>query len=334
MCANLSKPEDPIRSLRFYILQKSQKLDIFKKPIYRVYEKILKAEINEVPRHIAVIQDGNRRFARERGKDPTEGHTYGAETTENLLEWANEVGIEELTLYTFSTENFNRSDEEVETLFDLMERKIDELSGEDEDIAHSNRIRVKAIGETDRFPEKIQNAIEKAEEDTKEYNRYQLNVAIGYGGRAELLKATREIMEKVKEGEIEPEEITTQTVSDHIYTADSNDVDLIIRTGGDVRLSNFLPWQAKGNESTVYFCAPYWPEFRKIDFLRAIRTFGNRQRQRRDRNLSRAVSLLREFGFEEFNNIKEMVSRYNPETRSEKGGSNRTNKTKRVSKND
>ncbi|MDY6764762.1 MAG: polyprenyl diphosphate synthase, partial [Halobacteria archaeon] len=241
---------------------------------------------------------------------------------------------EELTLYTFSTENFNRPDEEVETLFDLMEKKIDELSGEEEDIAHSNRIRVKAIGETDRLPEKIQNAIEKAEEDTKEYNRYQLNVAIGYGGRAELLKATREIMEEVKEGDIEPEEITTRTVSDHIYTAGSNDVDLIIRTGGDVRLSNFLPWQAKGNESTVYFCAPYWPEFRKIDFLRAIRTFGNRQRERRDRDLSRAVSLLRRFGVEEFNNIKEMVSRYNPETLSEKRETNRTKKTNRVSKND
>ncbi|MDY6780773.1 MAG: polyprenyl diphosphate synthase [Halobacteria archaeon] len=262
---------------------------------YPVYERLLLAEIDETPDHVAVIQDGNRRYARERGEDASKGHVYGAETTEALLDWACDLGVEKITLYTFSTENFERPDDELDSLFDLMERKLDDLTHDDR--VHENGIRISGIGDVDRLPDRVVESLREAEEATQGYDSYRLNLAVGYGGRDELLRASERVLRRVEEGEIEPEEIDSETVSEHIYTREE-DVDLVVRTGGDERISNFLPWQAKGNESAVYFCAPYWPAFRKIDFMRAIRTFSNRERERHDRDVERAVALVREIGAE------------------------------------
>lgn len=269
-----------------------------------VYRKLLETEITVTPDHVAVIQDGNRRFARERGENPSRGHVYGAETTESLLEWAADLDIQEVTLYTLSTENFGRPDHELQQLYDLMEDKLDALM--EDDRVHEHGIRIRGVGDVDRLPDRVQEALRDAERETKDYSDYVLNLAVGYGGRNELLHATHRIMERVEDGDIDPTEIDSHVVSRHLYTDAEHDIDLIIRSGGDERISNFLPWQAKGNESAVYFCAPYWPEFRRIDFLRAIRTFGYRKEERSDRDVRRAVALVRELGRD---NVKQKLKR-------------------------
>ncbi|MDY6775921.1 MAG: polyprenyl diphosphate synthase [Halobacteria archaeon] len=257
-------------------------MPMMRKVANTVYEWFLRHQIDygRVPEHIAVIQDGNRRFAREKGESPEEGHKHGAEKAEELLDWASEIGVKEVTLYTFSTENFRRPDNELDSLFSLMEEKFLELA--DDDRIHSNRIRIRAVGDLGRLPDRVEDAIREAEEKTSEYDEFHLNIAVGYGGRDELLRASREVLREVEDGDLEPDEIDTEKVSEYVYTPRSNDVDLMIRTGGEERLSNFLPWQAKGNESAVYFCDPYWPAFRKIDFLRAIRSYADVERSRSD----------------------------------------------------
>jgi tritrans,polycis-undecaprenyl-diphosphate synthase [geranylgeranyl-diphosphate specific] len=260
----------------------------------RVYERVLEAELSETPTHVAVIQDGNRRYASKRGADPTDGHRAGAETTEALLNWCDELGIEEVTLYAFSTENFDRPPEERETLFDLIAEKLREFA--DADRVHEGEVRIRAIGETDRLPERVREAIAYAEKRTSEYDSLSLNVALAYGGRAELLGAARAIATAVEDDDLDPADVDDSTVESALYEGPTRDVDLIVRTGGDERTSNFLPWQANGNEAAVYFSAPYWPEFRKVDFLRGIRTYEHRERSWRQSRALRARALVRALG--------------------------------------
>ncbi|MEF8757260.1 MAG: polyprenyl diphosphate synthase, partial [Halobacteriales archaeon] len=153
------------------------------------YERLLEREIDGGPTHVAIIQDGNRRYAREHGGEATEGHEAGAETTEQVLQWCQDYGIEELTLYAFSTENFERPAEEREHLFDLLAEKLRSFA--DADRIHEEEVSIQAIGRTERLPERVRNAIQYAEDRTSEYDRFVLNVAVAYGGRAELLEATR-----------------------------------------------------------------------------------------------------------------------------------------------
>jgi len=255
----------------------------------RCYERLLVAELSETPSHVAVIQDGNRRYAAERGQQPTDGHRAGAETSEQLLRWCDELDIEEVTLYAFSTENFSRPVEEREQLFDLVARKLRAFA--DSDRIHRAGVHIRAVGETDTLPERVQDAIDYAERRTVDNDQYQLNVALAYGGRAELLGATRDIARQVEGGNLAPADVDVETVESALYEGPSREVDLIVRSGGDERTSNFLPWQANGNEAAVYFSAPYWPAFRKLDFLRAIRTYDNRVRARRPSRLQRARTL-------------------------------------------
>ena len=255
----------------------------------RCYERSLLAELSETPSHVAIIQDGNRRYATERGQEPTDGHRAGAETSEQLLRWCDELDIEEVTLYTFSTENFSRSAEEREELFDLVTQKLREFA--DNDRIREAGVRIRAVGETEALPERVQEAVAHAERRTADNEQYQLNVALAYGGRAELLGATRDIARQVERGDIDPGEVDVETVESALYEGPSREVDLIVRSGGDERTSNFLPWQANGNEAAVYFSAPYWPAFRKIDFLRGIRTYDNRVRARNRGRLQRARTL-------------------------------------------
>ncbi|PSP93350.1 di-trans,poly-cis-decaprenylcistransferase [Halobacteriales archaeon QS_4_62_28] len=260
----------------------------------QAYAELLERELSDAPSHVAVIQDGNRRYAREQGADTTEGHSEGAETTEALLRWCEELAVEEVTLYAFSTENFSRPPEEREHIFDLVEEKLRAFA--DADRVHDNEVRIRAIGEAERLPERVRDAIAYARDRTADYDQLHLNVALAYGGRAELLGATRDIARAVEAGDLDPSDVDADTVEQRLYDGPTRDVDLIVRTGGDERTSNFLPWHANGNEAAVYFCAPYWPEFREIDFLRAIRTYENREASWRRNRARRALTLVRALG--------------------------------------
>jgi tritrans,polycis-undecaprenyl-diphosphate synthase [geranylgeranyl-diphosphate specific] len=246
-------------------------------PLYRLYEWHLLREVRRgpLPRHVAVIMDGNRRYAAERGLPREEGYRKGADTTERILDWCGELRIPTLTLFAFSTENFERSSEEKGGLFRLMKEKI-EAAARDGRLERDS-IRVRTIGRTDLLPPEVREAARRLEEQTRGHTRYDLYVALAYGGRQEIVDTARALARRVEAGELEPDALTADDVARHLYAGpEAASVDLIIRTGGEFRTSNFLPWQAAGNESAAYFCAPYWPEFRKVDFLRAVRTFQRR----------------------------------------------------------
>jgi len=271
------------------------------------YERLLEREISGTPTHVAIIQDGNRRYAREQGAGANQGHEAGAETTEQVLDWCEELGIEELTLYAFSTENFNRDPEEREHLFDLIEAKLREFA--DADRVHENGVRIRAIGEIGRLPDRVREAVAYADSRTRGYDEFRLNVALAYGGRNELLRAARDVSAAVAAGDLAPGDIDVETVEERLYGQPVRDVDLIVRTGGDERTSNFLPWYANGNEAAVFFCAPYWPEFSKVDFLRAIRTFESREASWRRTKTERAVALVRAVAEVEIEEARDVAAR-------------------------
>jgi tritrans,polycis-undecaprenyl-diphosphate synthase [geranylgeranyl-diphosphate specific] len=262
-----------------------------RRQVRQAYLRHLHRAIDDGPTHVAIIQDGNRRYARKQGSEAPEGHREGAETTEQVLNWCQELGIEELTIYAFSTENFSRPPEEREPLFDLIESKLYELA--DSERVHDNGMRIRAVGETERLPERVREAVAYAEDRTQAYDAFNLNVALAYGGRAELLNAARDVLRSVATGEVSAADVGVDAIDDRLSGQPVRDVDLIIRTGGDERTSNFLPWHANGNEAAVFFCAPYWPEFSKTDFLRAIRTYESREESWQDTRTERAVALVR-----------------------------------------
>ncbi|AOW79607.1 undecaprenyl diphosphate synthase [Halodesulfurarchaeum formicicum] len=259
-----------------------------------VYERVLRREISGVPTHVAIIQDGNRRYAREQGAEAKRGHEAGAETTEQVLEWCADLGIEELTIYAFSTENFDRPAAEREHLFDLLTEKLYEFA--DSDRIHEEGVRIRALGQTHRVPERVQDAIAYARQQTAAYDNLTLNVAIAYGGRAALLDVAQDVADGVATGDLEPEDVDVEAIESRLYDGELRDVDLIVRTGGDERTSNFLPWHANGNEAAAFFCTPYWPEFSKVDFLRAIRTYEAREASWRQTRTQRALALVRALG--------------------------------------
>ncbi|MFC7167579.1 polyprenyl diphosphate synthase [Halospeciosus flavus] len=273
------------------------------------YSRVLEREIDDerVPSHVAVIQDGNRRYARKRGDDPHEGHQAGAQTTEQVLEWCADLGVEELTLYAFSTENFDRPADEREHLFDLLANKLREFANVDE--IHDREVRIRALGEVSRLPERVRDAVDYADRRTRGYDSFTLNVAVAYGGRAELLGAARDVARAVESGDLAADEVDVDAVADRLYADPVRDVDLIIRTGGDERTSNFLPWHANGNEAAVFFCTPYWPEFSKVDFLRAVRTYESRERSWRRARAERALALVRAFGGVELDEARAVLAR-------------------------
>ncbi|WP_424018088.1 polyprenyl diphosphate synthase [Halorientalis pallida] len=272
------------------------------------YERLLRWELSGMPDHVAVIQDGNRRYARNKGEGATEGHRAGAETTEAMLNWCDELGVQELTLYTFSTENFDRPVNQREALFDLIEEKLYEFA--DADRVHEGEVRIRAIGETQDLPGRVRTAIQYAEGRTRDYDELQLNIALAYGGRAELLGAARDVARDVVYDDLDPDEIDAETVEERLYEGPSRDVDLILRTGGAERTSNFLPWHANGNEAAVFFCTPYWPEFRKVDFLRAIRTYESREESWRTARAKRALALVRAMGSAELDEARSILGRF------------------------
>ncbi|MFP9061356.1 polyprenyl diphosphate synthase [Natrialbaceae archaeon A-chndr2] len=274
----------------------------------RGYERLLAREVSGAPTHVAVIQDGNRRYARQRGDGAHDGHRAGAQTTERVLEWCQEIGVEELTLYAFSTENFDRPAEEREALFDLLCEKLREFA--DAERVHANEVCIRAIGDLERLPPRVRDAIDYAEGQTEGYDQFVLNIALAYGGRAQLLEAARSVAHDVESGDLAVSDIDVDTVQERLYAQPVRDVDLIIRTGGDERTSNFLPWHANGNEAAVFFCAPFWPEFSRRDFLRGIRTYESREASWRRTRARRALALLRAVSEPELAEARSILGRF------------------------
>ncbi len=247
--------------------------------IYKIYEKWLYSQIKNkpLPRHIGIILDGNRRWALSNKLAVWDGHKAGAKKLREVIKWIGELGIPTLTVFAFSTENFNRSKEEVDHFMNILNDELDYVYNNDEIM--KNRIKIKFIGDISRFPEYIIEKIKMIEDKTKNNDRIIINVALGYGGKWDIINATKQIAKLVKEGKLDPEDINYDLFQRFLSTSHLNkqDVDMILRTGGEMRLSNFLLWQAAYSE--LIFLDVYWPDFRKIDLMRAIRTFQKRNRR-------------------------------------------------------
>jgi tritrans,polycis-undecaprenyl-diphosphate synthase [geranylgeranyl-diphosphate specific] len=228
-----------------------------------------------VPRHLAIIMDGNRRFAFAHGEDVAEGHFQGKEKLEELLDWCLEIGLRILTVYALSTENLQRPSPELDGLMDLFARSFRDVAVDER--VHRYGIRVRAFGNRGALRADVVDAIELAERSTREYSNYQYNVAIAYGGREEIVLAIRTLAREVRAGRLDPDAIDSEMVARHLYTADLPDPDLVFRTSGEERISNFLLWQSAYAE--LYFADVLWPGLTKLDFLRAIRAFQTRRRR-------------------------------------------------------
>jgi len=247
--------------------------------IYKLYEKWLWFQVKDgiKPEHVAIILDGNRRWASSKALIPWLGHRHGANKVNDLMNWCLALDVKSITLYAFSTENFKRPEKEVDEIMKLIEEKM--FSILDNEHIHEHKVRIKAIGRLDLLPESTQQIIHSVEKSTRDYDNKFLNVALAYGGRAEIVDATKEIAKKALKGELNPENINERLFEQHLYTAHlpKQDADLIIRTSGEERLSGFLSWQSAYSE--LCFVDVNWPDFRCIDFLRAVRTYQRRKRR-------------------------------------------------------
>lgn len=230
-------------------------------------------EQENLPKHIAIIMDGNRRWAKAKGLPVKLGHKEGAKTLENIVRYANKIGIKYITVYAFSTENWKRTEEEVSALMNLMQSYLDDYSKR----ADSENIKVNILGSRQGLSEKMKDSIEKCMERTKENTGITFNIALNYGGRDEIINAVKNIAEKIKNKEIDIEEISEQTISDNLYTKNQPDPDLLIRTSGELRLSNFLPWQLVYTE--FLFVEKNWPDFNEKDLDEAIEIYQKRNRK-------------------------------------------------------
>ena len=245
---------------------------------YGRYETKLEKEVlkGDLPNHIAVIMDGNRRYAEDMmNGDVNEGHVKGKDKLEEFLDWCTRIGVRIITVFAFSTENFSRDEKEVNFIMEMLEETF--LKFADDEKIHSNKVALRMIGDRDLLPENVIKAAEYAEGKTAKYTDYQLNVAIAYGGRQEITRAVREIAAQVKDGTIDVAEINEETISRNLYTFDIPDPDLVLRTSGEQRVSNFLLWQLAYSE--FYFTDVFWPGFRYIDLLRAVRSYQQRSRR-------------------------------------------------------
>ena len=247
--------------------------------LYNVYARRLERDIRhgDIPGHIAVILDGNRRWARKRILAQRSGHFRGADAVENLLDWCEELDISIITLYVLSAENLARDDGELEDLYGLIEERLRKLY-EDPRI-HRNKMRVRAIGRIELLPEPIRDIISELDKATAGYDRRYLNVAMAYGGQNELVDAIKKIGNRIRDKTLDVENITAEHIEESLYTAylPQPSPDMVLRTSGEKRLSGFLLWQSAYSE--LVFMDIMWPEFRKIDLLRAVRIYQRRRRR-------------------------------------------------------
>jgi short-chain Z-isoprenyl diphosphate synthase len=248
--------------------------------LYFGYSKLLEREVRNgtLPVHIGLILDGNRRYAKEMGfDDVTMGHKEGAKKLDDVLTWCVEFGIKIITIWVLSTDNTQRDEDEVVALVKVIEEKINDLSRNP--IIKKNGIQIKALGNLDILPDELKEAIRKSEMSTKDHTNHILNIAVGYGGREEIVDAVKRVIREKKACSLEElaDNICADDITNHLYTYGIPDPDLIIRTSGEIRMSGFLLWQSAYSE--FYFCDAFWPVFRKIDFLRAIRSYQQRNRR-------------------------------------------------------
>ena len=226
---------------------------------------------SRIPQHVAIIMDGNGRWAEQRGKQRTEGHIRGVEVVRKIMENAVELGIKYLTLYTFSTENWNRPEQEVTALMGLLFKNIEE------DVFIKNQVRFRVIGDIERLPEPIQVKLNECMEHTKDFDRSCMVLALSYSSRWEITRAARMLAERASKGELNPSDIDENMVSASMTTSFMPDPDLLIRTGGEIRLSNYLLWQSAYTE--LYFCDTFWPDFNMEELCKAILTYQKRERR-------------------------------------------------------
>ena len=229
---------------------------------------------DNLPKHIGVMLDGNRRWARAVGRDTAHGHRAGAANIEPLLGWCDEVGTEVVTLWLLSTDNLNRPERELGPLLDIIADAVDSL-------AVQRRWRLHPVGALDLLPAAVAQRLKAAEEATRDVDGMLVNIAVGYGGRREIADAVRSMLLEAAERGTSVEElavmIDVESIAQHLYTRGQPDPDLVIRTSGEQRLGGFLLWQSAKSE--FYFCEAYWPDFRRVDFLRAVRAYSQRERR-------------------------------------------------------
>jgi short-chain Z-isoprenyl diphosphate synthase len=243
--------------------------------IYPVYEaRLLRNLPATLPKHVGVMLDGNRRWARSVGQDSAHGHRAGAANIEPLLGWCDEVGIEVVTLWLLSTDNLNRPPGELLPLLEIIEDAVDSL-------VEQRRWRLHPVGALDLLPSSTAERLKAAEEATRDVDGMLVNVAVGYGGRREITDAVRSLLSEHASRGTSLEELAqildVEHIAEHLYTKGQPDPDLVIRTSGEQRLGGFLPWQSAHSE--YYFCEAYWPDFRRVDFLRAMRSYAHRHRR-------------------------------------------------------
>ncbi|HLS44264.1 MAG TPA: isoprenyl transferase [Ornithinicoccus sp.] len=244
--------------------------------LYRVYNRSLTKHLpaDRLPRHVGVMLDGNRRWARLRGADTAQGHRAGADNIRPLLEWCEEAGVEVVTLWLLSTDNLLRDAGEVEPLLKIIEDVVTELAGD-------QQWRINLVGAGHLLPEPTVEALRAAVDRTADVEGMVVNVAIGYGGRQEIADAVRSMLTEAAQRGASLEELSqtveVEDIAEHLYTKGQPDPDLVIRTSGEQRLGGFLLWQSAHSE--FYFCEAYWPDFRKVDFLRALRSYAERERR-------------------------------------------------------
>lgn len=242
--------------------------------LYAAYARKLSRELGVIPRHVGVMLDGNRRWAKARGSSTADGHRAGAANIENLLSWCEEAGVEVVTLWLLSTDNLMRPEAELRPLLQIIENAVESLAAQ-------AKWRLNLVGALDLLPEATAAALNESVAGTAEVDGMLVNIAVGYGGRREIADAVRSLLQAQAAAGATLEELAevleVEHISEHLYTKGQPDPDLVIRTSGEQRLGGFLLWQSAHSE--FYFCDAYWPDFRHVDFLRALRSFGERQRR-------------------------------------------------------
>lgn len=247
---------------------------LIRRPLEKIYSQRLEKRLTafKQPQHIAVILDGNRRWAALQGGPTSRGHRVGAGKIEELLDWCEKHHVKVVTLWLLSTDNLQRSDSEVIPLLGIIEKVA-------KDLAHQQRWKLRALGHLPLLPEKTRTVLLGVQAETEAIDGITVNLAVGYGGRRELLDAVKSLVTELeqKHSDSIADAITLEAIESHLYTSGQPDPDLVIRTSGEQRLSGFLMWQSAHSE--FWFCDAYWPDFRYIDFLRALRDYGLRQRR-------------------------------------------------------
>jgi short-chain Z-isoprenyl diphosphate synthase len=244
--------------------------------VYGLYAKRIAASLDpaQIPRHVGVMLDGNRRWARSVGQDAEHGHRAGAANISPLLEWCDELGVELVTLWLLSTDNLNRPTAELRQLLGIIEEAVAGLAAE-------RRWRLHPVGALDLLPAETARRLKEAADETRDVNGISVNIAVGYGGRREIADAVRSLLHEHASKGTSIEDLANvldvEHIAEHLYTKGQPDPDLVIRTSGEQRLSGFLLWQSAHSE--FYFCEAYWPDFRKVDFLRAMRAYTQRHRR-------------------------------------------------------